>query len=243
MIGTAGSGKSLLTASFSNWMKMKEQDVVTVNLDPGAITLPYSPDVDIRNYFSIDGLMEKYGLGPNGALLMAADLIAGEVHKIRDELETLTPEYVLVDTPGQIELFAFRASGPYLAKELTSDPKAVVYLFDSSFSSNPLNYVSNMFLSAAVFNRLLLPQIHLLSKADLIPESLVDRIVDWGSSPEMLETAIEEQIPGSTQLLTRDIAQALSSIGLSFSLIPVSAKDASGFIDFHALLIRILSGE
>ena len=211
MIGTAGSGKSLLTASFSNWMKMKEQDVVTVNLDPGAMTLPYSPDVDIRNYFSIDGLMEKYGLGPNGALLMAADLIAGEVHRIRDELETLTPEYVLVDTPGQIELFAFRASGPYLAKELTSDPKAVVYLFDSSFSSNPLNYVSNMFLSAAVFNRLLLPQIHLLSKADLIPESLVDRIVDGGSNPEMLETAIEEQIPGSTQLLTRDIVQALSS--------------------------------
>ena len=190
---------------------MKEQDVVTVNLDPGAMTLPYSPDVDIRNYFSIDGLMEKYGLGPKGALLMAADLIAGEVHRIRDELETLTPEYVLVDTPGQIELFAFRASGPYLAKELTSDPKAVVYLFDSSFSSNPLNYVSNMFLSAAVFNRLLLPQIHLLSKADLIPESLVDRIVDGGSNPEMLETAIEEQIPGSTQLLTRDIVQALSS--------------------------------
>ena len=190
---------------------MKEQDVVTVNLDPGAMTLPYSPDVDIRNYFSIDGLMEKYGLGPKGALLMAADLIAGEVHRIRDELETLTPEYVLVDTPGQIELFAFRASDPYLAKELTSDPKAVVYLFDSSFSSNPLNYVSNMFLSAAVFNRLLLPQIHLLSKADLIPESLVDRIVDGGSNPEMLETAIEEQIPGSTQLLTRDIVQALSS--------------------------------
>lgn len=190
---------------------MKEQDVVTVNLDPGAMTLPYSPDVDIRNYFSIDGLMEKYGLGPKGALLMAADLIAGEVHRIRDELETLTPEYVLVDTAGQIELFAFRASGPYLAKELTSDPKAVVYLFDSSFSSNPLNYVSNMFLSAAVFNRLLLPQIHLLSKADLIPESLVDRIVDGGSNPEMLETAIEEQIPGSTQLLTRDIVQALSS--------------------------------
>jgi len=211
MIGTAGSGKALFTASFSNWMKMKEQDVVTVNLDPGAMTLPYSPDVDIRNYFSIDGLMEKYGLGPKGALLMAADLIAGEVHRIRDELETLTPEYVLVDTAGQIELFAFRASDPYLAKELTSDPKAVVYLFDSSFSSNPLNYVSNMFLSAAVFNRLLLPQIHLLSKADLIPESLVDRIVDGGSNPEMLETAIEEQIPGSTQLLTRDIVQALSS--------------------------------
>jgi len=144
MIGTAGSEKSLLIASFSNWMKMKEQDVVTVNLDAGAMTLPHSPDVDIRNYFSVEGLMERYGLGPNGALLLAADLI---------------------------------------------------------------------------------------------PESLVERIVDGGSNPETLKTAIEEQISGSTQLLTRDIAQALSSIGLSLSLIPVSAKDTSGFIDFHALSI------
>lgn len=217
--------------------------MVTVSLDPGAMKLPYSPDVDIRNYVSVERLMEEYDLGPNGALLMAADLIAGEAHRVRDELEALRPDYVLVDTPGQIELFAFRASGPYLTKELTSDPKAVIYLFDSAFSSSPLNYVSNMFLSAAVFNRLLLPQIHLLSKADLIPESLVERIVEWGSEPETLETAIEEQIPGSTQLLTRDIAQALSSIGLSFSLIPVSAKDTSGFVDFHALLTRVLSKE
>ncbi|RJS78636.1 GTPase, partial [Candidatus Bathyarchaeota archaeon] len=71
-IGTAGSGKSLLTAAFSKWLKMTKQDVAVVNLDPGALTLPYSPDVDVREYIDVTNLMEEYNLGPNGALIMAA---------------------------------------------------------------------------------------------------------------------------------------------------------------------------
>jgi GTPase SAR1 family protein len=126
IIGTAGSGKSLLTASFSEWLKMSKQNVTVVNLDPGALKLPYSPDVDVRNYVNVGDLMEKYGLGPNGALIMAADLIADEIDEISREIEDLTSDIVLVDTSGQMELFAFRASGPYIATELTKEPKAII---------------------------------------------------------------------------------------------------------------------
>ena len=86
IIGTAGSGKSLLTASFTEWLKMSKQKVTTINLDPGVITLPYSPDIDVRDYVSIGELMEKHGLGPNGALVMAADLIAEETDTIAEEI-------------------------------------------------------------------------------------------------------------------------------------------------------------
>ncbi|MEM2564989.1 MAG: ATP/GTP-binding protein, partial [Candidatus Bathyarchaeia archaeon] len=82
IIGTAGSGKSLLTASFSEWLKVNEQNVATLNLDPGVIRLPYTPDIDIRDYITIDEIMEEYELGPNGALIMAADLIASEVENL-----------------------------------------------------------------------------------------------------------------------------------------------------------------
>jgi GTPase SAR1 family protein len=126
IIGTAGSGKSLLTASFSEWLKMSKQNVTVVNLDPGALKLPYSPDVDVRNYVNVGDLMEKYGLGPNGALIMAADLITDEIDEISKEIEDLTSDIVLVDTSGQMELFAFRASGPYIATELTKEPKAII---------------------------------------------------------------------------------------------------------------------
>lgn len=242
IIGTAGSGKSLLTAAFSNWLKLKEQDVITVNLDPGVLNLPYTPDVDVRDRILIDEVMEKYGLGPNGALVMAADLIATEAAEIRDEIEEFRSDYVLVDTPGQMELFAFRASGPYIVNELTTDPKAIVYLFDASFSSNPLNYVSNMFLATAVYNRFFLPQIYALSKVDLLPEDEVDEILDWGSEVGALETAIDNQLSGTKRLLSRDMTQLISRLGLAFSLIPISAKNESGFINLHATLTRIFSG-
>ncbi|MEM2937587.1 MAG: ATP/GTP-binding protein [Candidatus Bathyarchaeia archaeon] len=241
IIGTAGSGKSLLTAAFSEWLKMSKQDVAIVNLDPGALTLPYSPDVDARDYVSVDRLMDEYGLGPNGALIMAADLLADDIEKISVEIEDLKSDIVLVDTPGQMELFAFRASGPFIASELTREPKVIVYLFDAVFSLNPLNYVSNLFLSAAVYSRFLLPQLHVLSKCDLLPENEVNKIVDWSANPKSLENAIEQKLEGTKRLLSRNMMRAIYQLGLKFLLIPVSAKTNEGMINFNMALERILA--
>ena len=242
IVGTAGSGKSLFTAAFSEWLKMSKQDVAVVNLDPGTLKLPYSPDVDIRNYVDVGNLMEKYGLGPNGALIMAADLIADEIENISKDIEDADADIVLVDTPGQMELFAFRASGPYIVNELTREPKAMVYLFDAVFSVNPLNYVSNMFLSAAVYNRFFQPQVHLLSKCDLLPRKEVERITDWSANPNALENSIEQQLEGTKRLFSRNIMHAISQLGLKFLLIPVSAKTNEGLINFNTTLERILTG-
>jgi len=99
IVGTAGSGKSMLTAAFANWLHLQKQDVITVNLDPGVITMPYTPDIDIRDYIKIEQLMHDYQLGPNGALIMAADLIADEVERLSDEIATFKPDVALIDTP------------------------------------------------------------------------------------------------------------------------------------------------
>ena len=241
VIGTAGSGKSQLTATFGEWLKMSKQDTVTVNLDPGVSTLPYSPDVDVRDYVDVGNLMEEYGLGPNGALIMAADLIADQLEKISKEIEELQSDIVLVDTSGQIELFAFRASGPYIASELTKEPKALVYLFDAVFSVNPLNYVSNLFLASAVYNRFLLPQVHLLSKCDLLPKQEVDKVVGWSSNPNALASAIDNKLEG-TKRLGRNVMQAIYKLGLKFLLTPISAKTSEGIVSFNTALERISSG-
>lgn len=241
IIGTAGSGKSLFTATFAEWLKMAKQDVAVVNLDPGVLRLPYSPDVDIRNYIDVGNLMEKYELGPNGALILAADLIADEIENVTRDVDSTNADIVLVDTPGQMELFAFRASGPYIVNELTKEPKALVYLFDSVFSANPLNYVSNMFLSAAVYNRFFTPQVHVLSKCDLLPKKEVDKITDWSANPMALEDAIE-QTEGMKRLFSRNMMRAITQLGLKFMLIPISAKTNQGMNNFNTVIERILTG-
>ena len=242
IIGTAGSGKSLFTAAFSEWLKMSKQDVAVVNLDPGALKLPYSPDVDVRNYVDVGDLMEKYGLGPNGAVIMAADLIADEAENLTRDIEAANADIVLVDTPGQMELFAFRASGPYIVNELTNEPKALIYLFDAVFSINPLNYVSNMFLSAAVYNRFFQPQVHLLSKYDLIPKKEAEAIITWSANPRALEDAIEQKLEGTKRLFSRSMMKAINQLGLKFLLMPVSSKTNEGMVNVNTVLERIFTG-
>ncbi|MCD6593465.1 ATP/GTP-binding protein [Candidatus Bathyarchaeota archaeon] len=242
IIGTAGSGKSFLTSALVEKMRQEKQKVAILNLDPGVVSLPYTPDIDIRDYVTVDGVMEEYGLGPNGALIMAADLIVNEIEHLKEEIEDLNPDILIADTPGQMELFAFRASGPFLVHALSDDPKAIIYLFDSVFSYNPLNYVSNMFLSAAVHIRFLLPQIHVLSKCDLLSEKDLNVLMEWSESPEALESAIDERLRGTSRLLSRNISRAIQLLDLSFPLIPVSSKTNEGLIELNAMLERIFKG-
>jgi hypothetical protein len=122
------------------------------------------------------------------------------------------------------------------------EPKALVYLFDCAFSSNPLNYISNLFLSAAVYNRFFVPQVHVLSKCDLIPEEEVNRIVDWSAKPRALEEAIEEKLNGIKRLLGRNMMRAIYQLGLRFLLIPISAKTNEGLINLNMALERSLAG-
>jgi hypothetical protein len=239
LIGTAGSGKSLLTAAYAEWLKTAKQDVATANLDPGVVKLPYTPDIDIRDYINIEELMDKYELGPNGALVMAADLIADQIETIAKDADDLNPDILVVDTPGQMELFAFRASGPFIVTELTKQPKAILYLFDSLFSLNPLNYVSNLFLSSAVYNRFLIPQVPVLSKTDLLTPEDMNTIIDWSAKPEALELAIDEKLDGTKRLLSRNIMRAIYQLGLRFPLTPISAKTNEGILNLNTALERI----
>ena len=242
VIGMAGSGKSALTSEFLSWARLKGQDVVALNLDPGVKSLPYSPDVDIRSYVSVEALMEEYGLGPNGALLMAADLIGDHLEELREEVESTGAGLVLVDTPGQIELFAFRESGKFVAAELTEDPKAVLYLLDGPFSKNPLNYISNMYMSMAVYERITLPQIYVLSKADLLSEEELGTVMGWSEDIENLEGALRGASEGMAYLISKDLARAMSGIGIDFQPLPVSSKRATGFTELYAEIMRALRG-
>lgn len=242
IVGMAGSGKSVLTGSLCEWLRRKDQNAISLNLDPGAISLPYNPDVDVRSYVDILDLMETHQLGPNSALLMAVDLIGDYIEEIKQEIEEVEPDLLLVDTPGQMELFAFRESGPFISSAITKDPEILLYLFDAPFCRNPLNFVSNMFLAAAIHSRLLKPQVYALTKTDLIGNSELDSIIAWSEETEQLEYAIQNQLGKNLSLISRDLVHAISRVGLIFEPIPVSAKGGVGFVELYAALTRILTG-
>ena len=241
IMGTAGSGKSYLTSEFDRWLKLSNQKVATVNLDPGVINLPYVPDVDVRSYIDLMNLMTAHKLGPNGAMILAADLVANKIHVLSEEISDLNADIVFVDTPGQMELFAFRESGPYITRELVGDEKAIIYLFDSVFSLNPSNYISNLFLSASVQNRFFLSHLHVLSKSDLLPKSEVEKIVKWSTHPQYLEESVNQMLKGANRLLSRNMMQAIYQLEFETVLVPVSARTNQGMLSLNVALERMLA--
>jgi GTPase SAR1 family protein len=241
VVGMAGSGKSALTAAYLDWLKASDQNVIVANMDPGATALPYNPDIDARQYVDVEKLMLDYQLGPNGALIMASDLLADHLEEIRDEIETSSPDIVLVDTPGQMELFAFREGGRFIATQLTEDSKAVLFLMDAPFSRLPLNFVSNLFLAAAVYSRVTHPQVYALTKTDLVSDEEVDTIINWTNEPEDFGIALRGIQEQTFSIVTRDLADAVFRAGLVSEPIPVCAKDGSGLVELNAAVSRILT--
>jgi GTPase SAR1 family protein len=241
IVGMAGSGKSTLTAAYIEWLRDSDRDVLSVNLDPGVTALPYNPDIDARQYVDIEKLMLDYRLGPNGALIMASDLLADHLEEILGEINEADPDLLLVDTPGQIELFAFREGGRFLARELTDEDSAVIYLMDAPFARSPLNFISNIFMAAAIYSRIGHPQVYVLSKSDLVSEQDIDQMISWATEPEAFELSFSSLDEVNISTVTRDLSRAVFATGLLSEPVPISAKERAGLVELNAAITRILT--
>ena len=157
VVGTAGAGKSSLVTAFQRWSRFLETDAIAVNLDPGAERVHYDAEFDVRDLISLTEVMTEYDLGPNGAQILAADLLAAQAGDVADQLHALSGELMIVDTPGQVELFAFREASNHLIEVLGRNQSAIIYLFDPMLSRSPSGFVSQMLLSSIVEFRLGLP--------------------------------------------------------------------------------------
>jgi len=184
--------------------------------------------------------MEKYNLGPNGSLVMASDMIATRLNEIQDEVNNLNPDYILIDTPGQIELFAFRASGPYFVSNLQSDNKVNLFIYDGMLVSSPINFVSIALLASSVKLRLKIAQVNILTKRDLIVDKLRN-ILEWSSSTLSLESSLDNENDAEYSLLSKDLVRSMSKGGFLQNVIPVSSMTLNGMVNLSAAIARIVS--
>ena len=238
--GTAGAGKSLLTSKLHEYYTTNGAFAAILNLDPGVESMPYTCDIDVRDYVDIVSIMQRYDLGPNGALIMANDLIASKIDEIQNEVNSVNPDYLIVDTPGQIELFAYRASGPFLVENISSEEKTNIFLFDGALITSPVNFVSIALLATSIRLRLNVSTINVLTKTDLIGDKLKD-ILKWTTSLSTLENAIYKEAGGETYTLTTNILRGLNLGGFAQGLIPISNVTGDGFVNLEGALSRILN--
>lgn len=239
--GTAGSGKSLLTSALKNWYVNRGEDAIAVNLDPGVVDLPYEPDVDIRDRIQLQDVMQDYGLGPNGALILAADLVATKLGDLQEEIDSHRAENVIIDTPGQTELFAFRESGEFIVGELRADSKLLMFLVDPLLASSPTNFLSLALLSASVGLRLNIPKITVLTKKDIARDG-VKRITEWSRDTMVFEDALAGTKDGEQYTLYSELFKSIRRLSFGADLYPVSSITQEGMIALVGEMSRIARG-
>lgn len=237
--GTAGSGKSMLTSKILEYYQKNGVFASVLNLDPGVESLPYRPDVDVRDYVDIVQIMKQYDLGPNGSMIMANDLIASKIDDIQNEIHGVNPDYLIVDTPGQIELFAYRASGPFFIQNIDASEKTNIFLYDGTMIVSPSNFISISLLATSIKLRLGLPTINVMTKTDLIPDK-IDQVLKWSSDPISLEEELKT-LEGETYSFATDILRTLNIGEFAGDLIPISNLTGEGMVNLQAALSRIIN--
>jgi len=244
IIGTAGSGKSTLTYNFQQWMNLRGLDAITVNLDPGAENLPYEPDVDVRDWISLKEIMDTYSLGPNGAQIACADMLALNSEDLKRSIESFKTDYILMDTPGQLELFVFREAGKYIIKFLNEKRSMISYILDPALAKTASGFVSQLLLSISTNFRLGIPQINLLSKADTLSELELDQIEKWINNKGDLENALIDEEASIYREMSEGLLHLMDEFGQQSRIFPTGKENFLGIEDLYTQIqIQFKGGE
>ncbi len=189
VVGTAGSGKSTFTLNFSDYLRQKGHSVETVNLDPASPPI-YETEWNIRKLVRAEEIMEQFSLGVNGALLKSVEVAQQHIADLIPDAE-----YVIIDTPGQMELFLYSDFGEKVIESLRGF-SASIFIVDSTKVSTPQNFISIIAQSAVVSLRLSIPTLTVFNKCDVAEVPDLDEVrvkigEEEGVLAELMEKLVE----------------------------------------------------
>jgi len=218
-----------------------------INLDPAVTKLPYGANIDIRdtvNYKEVcratalrfalslfaphanrHQVMKQYSLGPNGGILTAANLFATRFDQVIGLLKARetagTLGVVLIDTPGQIEIFTWSASGQLISEALGASFRTVVaYVLDTPRCVTPQTFGANMLQAVSILYKMQLPMVLVFNKIDVARHEFA---LAWMEDFELYHQALDDAPQGgygsdlarSLSLVLDEFYKAMRSVGVS----------------------------
>ncbi|KAF2208901.1 hypothetical protein CERZMDRAFT_48172 [Cercospora zeae-maydis SCOH1-5] len=166
-IGPPGAGKSTLCNGLQQFMRAIARPCSVGNLDPANDNIPYDAAFDVRDFVSVDEVMEREELGPNGGVLWAMEEIEMNVEWLEREVGRCE-ETIILDPPGQPELTIHHQSLPKILHRLEKIGYriVVIQLLDSVVLTRPSLYLSSLLLCLRGPLHLPYPIVNVLTKID-----------------------------------------------------------------------------
>lgn len=178
--------------------------------------------------------------------MRALEIAAEELSKLLKPLSNglSNVDYVLVDTPGQMEIFLTRDISTALASGLGKCCGAIVALFvvDASFVRRPTDYAFTLLLAIATQLRMGAATVPVLNKADLmggedLSEFTGDLISEYGTLTKLLGgegSAYSEML--------EEVLEVIVKYGKAAAVPKVSALTGEGLKDLHRLVLEVRCG-
>lgn len=255
-VGMAGSGKTTFMQRINAHLHQKKEPPYVLNLDPAVRSTPYEANIDIRDSVNYKEVMKQYNLGPNGGIITSLNLFATKIDQVLGLLErrclpdssssaTAAPPYkhILLDTPGQIEVFVWSASGSILLSALASSfPTVLAYIIDTPrTTSSTSTFMSNMLYAISIMYKTRLPMILVFNKTDVKDPS---EAIEWMREFESFQAALQREQEAESEggaggtgymsSLINSMSLVLEEFYNNLSVVGVSSMTGAGVEDFFA---------
>ncbi|GET86981.1 xpa-interacting protein, putative [Leishmania tarentolae] len=203
VVGMAGTGKTTLVHRLQHYAHTSGLRSYFINLDPAVTHTPYNVNIDIRDSVRYGEVMKNYRLGPNGAIMTSLNLFATKIHQVVSLLEKKKEmlDWIVVDTPGQIEVFTWSASGNLIADSFGAVfPTILLFVADTvRCVSSPQTFVSTMLYSSGIMLKQQVPLVVVFNKIDVVS---ADSVIAWMKDNDALDEAVTSPGRGNQRART-----------------------------------------
>ncbi|KAG0329592.1 ATP binding protein [Podila horticola] len=198
-MGPAGSGKSTYCTTIMTHCQNIGRAVHLVNLDPAAEKFEYEPSIDIKDLISLED----------------------------DEVGAYTDDYLIIDCPGQIELYTHFDIMKRLVEALGRLNISIcgVYLLESQFVEDKSKFFAGVMSAMSAMINLEIPHINVMSKMDLLPKMKARELERYyNPDPLLLMEDVNSKTSPKYHELNRAIGQLVEDFNM-VAFLPLNITD------------------
>ena len=133
-----------------------------------------------------------------------------------------------MDTPGQIEIFTWSASGQLISEAFAATfPTVLLYVVDTPRCMNPQTFMANMLQAVSILYKMRLPLVLVFNKVDVTKHAFA---LEWMKDFEVFQAALQDCSGYSTDL-SRSLSLVLDEFYSNLRAVGVSAMTGEGVED------------